>query len=176
MARSRSTPTYRFHKTTGKAIVTYYQADGQRRSILLPGAFNSKESLAEYKHILAVLQAKGEPRPRETQRSELPGLTVAELIERYWAHVQVYYRRIDGSATQEVSAMMYSLRPLNHLHGDSRVNDFGASGLKAVRDLMVNGYQHPQYGMSNRHFVEGNATGESSEFVAWSNGASKRRS
>jgi hypothetical protein len=60
MTRPRSTPTSRFHKKTGKAIVTYYQADGRRRSILLPGPFNSKGSQAEYKQVLNVLKAIGE--------------------------------------------------------------------------------------------------------------------
>ena len=91
MPRARITPTYRFHKRTGKAIVTYYQADRQRRSVLLPGAFNSKESLAEYKRILNILKANGTPRPQEIA-TVLTVLSVAELIERYWQHVESYYR------------------------------------------------------------------------------------
>ena len=73
-------------------------------------------------------------------------ITIAELIDRYWQHVQTYYRRLDGSETKEVSCMMYSLRPLNYLHGKTLVKDFGPSTLKAVRELMVHGYAHPKYG------------------------------
>jgi hypothetical protein len=32
MSRRKIEPTYRFHRRTGKAIVTYYDASGQRRS------------------------------------------------------------------------------------------------------------------------------------------------
>ena len=83
--------------------------------MLLPGPFNSKESLAEYKRILALLNAGGEPKPQAATRTNPSELTVAELIERYWKHVIAYYRRLDGSEMQEVACMMYSLRPLNYL-------------------------------------------------------------
>ena len=145
MARSKITPTYRFHTRTGKAIVTYYQADGQRRSMLLPGLFNSRESLTEYKRVINILGAAGDPRPQGHTRVKV-ALSVAELINRYWEHVESYYRHVDGTPTQEVDAMRYALRPLNYLHGDTIADDFGPSALKEVRELMVHGYEHPKYG------------------------------
>jgi integrase len=144
MARAKITPTYRFHARTGKAIVTYYDGN-HRRSILLTGEFNSPESRAEYKRVLAILNANGNPRPKKNTLEHL-GLSVAELIERYWAHVEVYYRRVDGTPTQEVAAMRYALRPLNHLHGETLAVEFGPAALKEVRELMIHGYEHPDYG------------------------------
>ena len=39
------------------------------------------------------------------------GLSIAELIARYWKHVEDYYRHIDGTPTGEVQAMRYALCP-----------------------------------------------------------------
>ena len=59
MNRRKLTPSYRLHKHTGKAIVTVYDADadGRRRGMLLPGKYERKESQAEYKRLLATLNA-----------------------------------------------------------------------------------------------------------------------
>lgn len=40
----------------------------------------------------------------------------------------------------------YSLRPLKFLYGPTMARDFGPLALKAVRDLMIKGYNHPDYG------------------------------
>ena len=146
MARLRIDPTYRFLGATGRAIVTYYEANRQRRSVLLPGPFNSKESLVEYKRIRAILRAGGEPKPQTATRTGQSVLTITELIERCCEHVKIYYRRVDGSETQEVACMMYSLRPLNFLFSETLVKEFGPSMLKAVRELMIDGYMHPNFG------------------------------
>jgi integrase len=42
--------------------------------------------------------------------------------------------------------MRYALRPLNYLHGDMPAATFGPAALKAVRAVMVQGYDHPKYG------------------------------
>ena len=63
--------------------------------------------------------------------------------------------RIDALALEntggEVQAMRYALRPLNHLHGTMIASEFGPSTLKAVRELMVQGYEHPKYGPQKPH-------------------------
>src|SRR5262249_36585494 len=78
--------------------------------------------------------------------STLDRLTLAELLARFTAHAEGYYRRPDGQATSEVSEFTYSLRPVNHLFGTTAAEDFGPLRLKAVRDLMAWGYVHPAYG------------------------------
>ena len=64
-------------------------------------------------------------------------LTIAELIARYWQHVEEYYRHADGTPTGKVQDMRYALRPLNNLDGAMLNPDFGPSALKAVRELMM---------------------------------------
>ncbi len=78
-------------------------------------------------------------------------LTIAELIARYWQHVEEYYRHADGTPTGEVQAMRYALRPLNHLQGATLIAEFGPSALKAVRELMIHGYEHSKYGPQKSH-------------------------
>jgi integrase len=73
-------------------------------------------------------------------------LSIAEVMARYWPWVRSYYRRPDGTETQEVSGFFYSLRPLKHLYALIAAKDFGPLALKAVRNLMIQGYQHPKYG------------------------------
>jgi integrase len=139
--RKTRVPSYRLHKQSGQAIVTLTDGYGGRRDVLL-GKHGTKETKAEYKRVVLEWEAND----RSLLQQAPTDITIAELIDLYWHHVQTYYRRLDGSETQEVSCMMYSLRPLNYMHGKTLVKDFGPSALKAVRELMVNGYAHPKYG------------------------------
>src|SRR5712691_9822111 len=74
------------------------------------------------------------------------GLSVNELIRIFWLHVEEHYRRPDGKATPEQDEYKRALRPAAHLYGNVSVSDFGPLSLKAVRQLMVDGYSHPKYG------------------------------
>ncbi|HZZ80894.1 MAG TPA: tyrosine-type recombinase/integrase [Gemmataceae bacterium] len=134
-------PSYRLHKQSGQAIVTLPDGFGGRRDVLL-GVYGTKESKAEYKRVVLEWESNDRHLPQDAPTD----LTIAELIDRYYQHCKTYYRRLDGSETQEVAAMMYTLRPLNFLHGKTLISDFGPSSLKTVRELMVNGYAHPKYG------------------------------
>src|SRR5262249_3547685 len=62
------------------------------------------------------------------------------------AHAEQHYRRADGTLTNEVGEYRMAFRPLKHLYGDTPVKEFGPLSLKAVRGLMVTGYEHPMYG------------------------------
>src|SRR5262245_39835455 len=92
-------PAYSLHKPSNRGRVfiagKYYY---------LPGEYDSAESREAYFGILRRAE-KGElpdildqqsKQPKGTPRPAL--LTVAELVEKYWAHVQEYYRR-DGQPT-----------------------------------------------------------------------------
>ena len=46
--------------------------------------------------------------------------------------------------------MVYSLRPVCHLYGGTLVQEFGPLALKAVRQVMMDGYTHPKYGPQER--------------------------
>lgn len=74
------------------------------------------------------------------------GPSVAQVIASFLAHADVYYRRPDGSPTGEAENFVYALRPLNHLFGDHPAGRIGARQLLQVRELMVAGYLHPEYG------------------------------
>jgi integrase len=73
-------------------------------------------------------------------------LTIKELIAAFWRRVEEYYRRADGSPTHEVRDYAMSLRPLKHLYGSKPATEFGPLALKAVRQLLIKGYDHPKYG------------------------------
>jgi hypothetical protein len=51
-------PTYRLHKQSAQAVVTLRLPDGTRKDVLL-GPYNSPESKAEYRRVLAEWQATG---------------------------------------------------------------------------------------------------------------------
>jgi integrase len=136
-------PSYRLHRQSGQAVVTLTDSlTGQRKDRLL-GKYGTAASKEEYKRVVLEWEANGRRLPEAAPASDL---TIAELIERYWRHVEGYYRHADGTPTGEVQAMRYALRPLNYLHGQTLAADFGPAALKAVRELMVKGFQHPKYG------------------------------
>jgi integrase len=139
MAGRRIEPTYRFHKKTGKAIVTYYARDGQRRSILLPGHFNSELSRKEYKRILAILKANGEPHPQQEKQSE-SGLTIDELIIKFMTtRVIPYYRDATGQPTGEQENIRYAMKPISRLFGDLPAAEFKPLLLVEVQQAMIVG-------------------------------------
>jgi integrase len=143
MSAKPRVPSYRRHKQSGQAIVTLTDAvTGRRRDVLL-GKYGTKASKDEYKRVVLDWEANERRLPATTPAADL---TITELIDRYWRHVEGYYRHADGTPTGEVPAMRYALRPLNYLHGRTVAADFGPSALKAVRELLVRGYDHPKYG------------------------------
>jgi integrase len=129
------TPSYRKHKATGQAVVTLNGRDTYL------GRYGTRESKAEYDRIITEWLANGRRLPATDS------LTVAELIERFWPWVEQHYRKPDGNQTSEVGWFRHSLRPLRHLYGTTTAKDFGPLAFKAVRQLMVNGYTHPKYGV-----------------------------
>jgi integrase len=136
-------PSYRLHRQSGQAVVTLTDAvTGQRKDCLL-GKHDTPASKEDYKRVVLEWEANGRRLPAAARASDL---TITELIDRYWQHVEGYYRHADGSPTGEVQAMRYALRPLNYLHGPTAAADFGPAAVKTVRELMVRGYDHPRYG------------------------------
>jgi integrase len=136
-ATSPRTPSYRKHKPTGQAVVTLNGKDHYL------GRYGTVASRAEYDRLIGEWLACGRQLPVKGSSSDL---TIAELIARYLPWVRGYYRRADGTETKEVDGFIRALRPLNHLYGGTAAKDFGPIALKAVRDLMIHGYEHPKYG------------------------------
>src|SRR5262249_8083733 len=104
-------------------------------------------SRQEYVRVLAEWEANGRRLPARGAGGPAPSdLTVNELAAAFWRHVEQHYRRPDGTQTSEVTDYKLSLRPLKHLYGDTPSARFGPLALKAVRELLVKGYEHPKYG------------------------------
>jgi hypothetical protein len=148
MARPRNKPAYRRHTQTGRAIVTVYDADGNRRGVLLPGKFNSKESRAEYKRLtkggklpcdLAKERIAREAFKRRTEAA--PDTTVNELVSRYFKERAngYYVNRETQEPTTELAALKEAVRPLVRLFGDMPAREFDSNHLEAVQDAMATG-------------------------------------
>ncbi|MFL5328125.1 MAG: tyrosine-type recombinase/integrase [Gemmataceae bacterium] len=63
--------------------------------------------------------------------------TVSDLVSHFRPHALDYYRKPDGSRSQEVVDFELSLRPLLALYSDLPVDKFGPKAFKAVRSAMI---------------------------------------
>lgn len=141
MGRSRNPiPRYRHHRRSGKAILDIYNAAGKKTSIMLPGAFGSPESKAEYERVLAVLRAN-EGRLPPKPGAKLPGdILISELVVRFLEEkVTVDYVHADGTPTNEVTCYRQALKPIARLFGNVVAREFDAASLGIVRQSMING-------------------------------------
>lgn len=122
------TPKYRHHKASGQALVVIA---GQEHYL---GPWKSKASRIEYDRLIGEWLAAGRPSmPAQTIGS---GITVVELIERYWRFAQAYYVK-NGRPTGELKWVHDSMRPLKKLYGHTPAVEFGPLALKAVRQAIV---------------------------------------
>ena len=65
-------------------------------------------------------------------------LTIAELIEKYLdGHVDIHYRRPDGTLTSEVGTIRSALRPLFGAFADMPADAFSARHLIELRERMI---------------------------------------
>jgi integrase len=142
MARPRSVPKHRRHRQSGQAVTTLTDGLGGRRDVLL-GKYGTAASRQEYARVIAEWEAAGRRLPSDNPSS---GLTINQLALAFLRHADQHYRRPDGTPTSEAFEFKMSLRPLVHLYGHTPAADFGPLVLKAVRKLMVEGYEHPKYG------------------------------
>jgi integrase len=129
-------PTYRRHKQSGQPIVTLTDGLGGRHDVLL-GKHSTRASRIEYARIIAEWEANGR-RPPESV-SSVRDLTINEMIVRYWDHAEEYYRRPDGTSTNELDEYRLSFRPLKKLYGHTLAGSFGPLALKAVRQALIDG-------------------------------------
>ena len=84
--RNPRTPSYRFDKPSGQAVVTLSGRD------YYLGPHGTEVSKAEYDRLVAMWLA-GNRRPLPVTEGEHPAeLTVTELVVRYWTHVERYHR------------------------------------------------------------------------------------
>jgi integrase len=128
-------PKLRRHKPSGRAVVTIDRHD----HYLGPWPAGTKKPPAEvqtrYHRLLAEHATNGAA--SRSRKDAAASLTIEDLILAYYRHAESYYRRPDGTVTNEVSDIRLSLRPLRRLYATLPIADFGPLRLEAVRQAML---------------------------------------
>lgn len=130
-------PAYLKHSASGQAITVIRTEDGKRKQIYL-GQHDSPESHRNYREILAryLNPAIGVSEPQEAAPSTTRW-TVADVVARFLAWADTYYRGPDGVSTREYPNFHAAAALLLQLYRDEAAVDFGPLKLKQVRELMV---------------------------------------
>ncbi len=123
------TPSYRLHKPSSQAVVTLSGRD------YYLGRYNAPESRAAYDRLIAEWLASGRRLGKASPASG-PDLTINELLLAYLQFANGYYVK-NGKPTSEPKNICCALRPLRQLYGHTFAKDFGPSGLKMVRQAMI---------------------------------------
>ena len=129
MARQHNSPKYRRQKRRGNVDLAFVELAGRRHYL---GPYDSDASREAYHRLLAEWTASGTVTPVEPTE-----ITIVELIARFWKHAHQYYRKPDGTPTNEINNYRQALRPLKEAYGSTRAADFGPLALKAVRQRMI---------------------------------------
>lgn len=128
-SRAPRIPALRRHRPSGRAVVTlagrdhYLGAWPEDQPAPPPNVWAAydrliQEWLANHRRpVPTVEQRRAAILAGEDADAVAVGLTVCELAVRFLAHADGYYRRPDGTPTDEVGNFMYALRPLVPLYG-----------------------------------------------------------
>jgi integrase len=138
MARTPShvPPPYPKKPHNGQARITVRTASGLRKDLVL-GPHGSPESLAEYRRVLAELEAHGGIYVVQGTASPTADLTVNEMLLQYWRWAEEHYRDPEGNPTRELENLKDALRPLKRLYGHTPAREFGPMALRAVQQEMI---------------------------------------
>ena len=110
--RKRKVPSYCKHKTSGQAYVTL---DGKEHYL---GVYGSPESKEQYGQLIAERFPTGQITAASAVSVDPVGLTINELVLRYWTEfVQQEYVK-NGKPTDRQHHIRLALRPLKELYGD----------------------------------------------------------
>jgi integrase len=132
-----SIPAYQRHRASGQARVAL-----NGRHFYL-GPHGSKASREKYDRLIAEWMAAGrQPLPTSLTPAAMAGgafaggMTVTELISRYWLFVEGYYLK-NGEPTAEQPCIKQALKRLKRLYGPTPAAAFGPLELQAVRQHMI---------------------------------------
>ena len=148
MSRPRKVlPRYLRH-SSGKARAVWTDPPGERRERLLPGRFNSPQSLESFARLqleVATLVEKPD--------ASGPGPAVVEILAPYLRHAEAYY----GANSSELAMVKDALKVLRELYGGDAVAEFGPRKLAVVREAFrrkgwSRGYINRQVGKIVRAF------------------------
>ena len=123
-------PKYRRQKA--KPVDRAFVELNRRRHYL--GMYGSPESRENYNRLIAEwLDRDRQPHVATPQVD----LTVAEVLLAFTEHAHRYYRRDDGTLTNEITAFRSALRIVRALYGRSLAVEFGPTSLATVRPEMI---------------------------------------
>ena len=125
-SRRKTTPSYLFHKQSGRARAVWTDSLGIRQQKLLPGLFDSEVSRTAHARLALELAAM----PTIAVKSAT--LTVQEVLLAYHEHATTYYG--DG---KELDAISRCIRAVRLIYGDTLAAEFGPAKLKVVRQSIV---------------------------------------
>ncbi len=124
-------PKYRLHKPTQYAVV---RLNG--RDIYL-GMHGTDESRQLYQQVIAEWLANNRQLAARREFVESPhALSVAELMLAYLEFASSYYVK-NGQPTREQDNIRDAMRSVSSVYSKTLVADFGPSGLRAVRQRMM---------------------------------------
>ena len=123
MEAKHNTPKYRRHRSAGldRAFV---ELNGTRQYL---GRWGSPESREKYDRVLAKWLANG-----RRLRRRGPNPTITELVAAFWHHAEKRYQSREALNFRPV------IKLLRRLYGRTRIADFSAPDLKAVRGWILN--------------------------------------
>ena len=127
-SESARKPSYRRQKRAGGRDLAFVIVDGTRRYL---GPYDSPASREMYERILAE-RAAGIP---DDQAGA--GLTVTEVLARFWEWAQDYFRRLDGTTSSELDNYRHAARPLRELYGTVPAQQIGPNAVRSVVQHMV---------------------------------------
>ncbi len=130
----KQTVSYVPYNQSGRGRAVWYDATNTRQQKLLPGLFNSSESLAAK----ARLELELVTSPTATAAPVDPEtLSVAEVLAAYLDFAERHYREPDGTPSDELRHVKTVIRHVREVYGESPAAAFGPMSLKAVRQKFV---------------------------------------
>ena len=119
-------PSLRYHKASGRMFVVL-----SGRAIYC-GRPDDPDTVSRYHRVVAEWLAAGRQIPGDPKT-----MTIREMLGRFWAHAESYYRHRTDGRTKELDQFKLALRPLKELYADTPAKDFGPRALKTVRRKMI---------------------------------------
>src|SRR5580698_616502 len=98
------TPKYRHHRASGQAVVNLNGKDTYL------GPYGTKASKQAYDRVLGEWLAAGR------QQAGYSDLSITEMLAAYKRHCRDYYRRPDGTISEEVRNIELAMKPLRELY------------------------------------------------------------
>lgn len=99
------------------------------------GRWGSPEARFEYDRLIREWILNGRKPLNPADKPE--GYLVDDLILDFWLHAKDWYKRADGTPTDELRNIRYALKPLRPRFGKMRADEFGPKELKLHREGLI---------------------------------------